>query len=112
MLQKEKFLYSFWLKVYRKIAKPERFGIGERIDALFLDLLDLTHYSRYASGNEKLLYLNKAIGKIDKMKFYAEIAWENKLMSAGEYGELFSRLEEVGRELWGWKKSLNKNSHP
>ncbi len=108
MLSKEKVLYTYWLRLYRKIAKPERFGIGEKIDLLFLEILDLTHSSRYASRENKVPYLDEAINKIEKIKFFAEISWENKLMTAGEYSELLTQLESVGRELGGWKKGLTK----
>ena len=68
VLFKVKQIYSYWLKLYRKIAKPERFGIGEKIDFLFLEILELAHSSRYASLVDKLPYLEKAILKIDKIK--------------------------------------------
>ena len=112
VLFKAKTAYSHWLKLYRKIAKPERFGIGEKIDVLFLEILELAHSSRFASLPDKLPYLEKTIGKIDKVKFFLEISWENKLVTSKEYSELLKRLEEIGRELGGWKKGIiNKNSH-
>ncbi|MBI2086977.1 MAG: four helix bundle protein [Candidatus Zambryskibacteria bacterium] len=110
VLFKAKETYSYWLKLYRKIAKPERFGIGEKIDILFLEILELMHSSRYAPVSEKLPYLEKTIGKIDKIKFFLEISWENELMSSGEYALILERLEGMGRELGGWKKGIvNKN---
>ena len=112
MLFKAKTVYSYWLTLYRKISKPERFGIGEKMDTLFLEILDLVHSSRFAPLAEKLPYLEKTIGKIDKIKFFAEVAWENKLITSKEYSEFLHQLEEIGRELGGWKKGIvNKNSH-
>ena len=109
----EKNTYTYWLKLYKKISKPERFGIGEKIDNLFLDALELTHKSRYASLLDKIPYLEQAIAKIDRIKFFSEIAWENKLMTTKQYAEFVEKLEEIGRGLGGWKKGvLNKNSHP
>lgn len=108
---KEKALYSYWLKLYNKFRKPERFGIGERLDNLFLEILECTHQSRYAPFSSKIPFLEKAIVKIDRLKFFSEIAWENKLITAKQHGELLERLGEIGRELGGWKKGiLNKNS--
>ncbi|KKQ82932.1 MAG: hypothetical protein UT07_C0014G0008 [Parcubacteria group bacterium GW2011_GWB1_38_8] len=113
VLFKEKVTYTYWLKLYRKISKPERFGIGEKIDNLFLEVLELTHYGRYASLADKLPFLEQAILKIDRIKFFSEIAWENKLIITGQHAEFIEKLEEIGRELGGWKKGiLNKNSHP
>lgn len=113
MLFKEKIAYSHWLKLYRRIAKPERFGIGEKIDKLFLEVLEVTHEMRFATSSAKPTYLNKAIQTIDKMKFFSEICWENKLITAKDLANLLTELETIGRELGGWKKGiLNKNSQP
>ena len=113
VLFKTRKIYSYWLKLYRKIAKPERFGIGERIDKLFLELLDLINSSQYSSGTDKILYLEKSIAQIDKIKFFSEIAWENKLMTPREYVELLEGLQNLGKELGGWKKSISiKTSRP
>ena len=111
VLFKEKIAYTHWLKLYRKIPKPERFGVGEKIDILFLELFETTYEMRFASAVHELPYLEKAITKIDKIKFLLEIAWENKLINTKHYSELLEQLEGIGRELGGWKKGLtNKNS--
>jgi len=103
--------YTCWLKLYRKFPKPERFGIGEKIDKLFLEILELIHQGRYTSLLNKLPFLEQAILKIDRIKFFSEIAWENKLMTTAQYCEFLEKLEGIGRELGGWKRGiLNKNS--
>jgi len=113
LLFKEKNTYTYWLKLYKKISKPERFGIGEKIDDLFLETLELTYKGRYASLSNKIPFLEQAILKIDRIKFFSEILWENKLMTTKQYVEFLEKLEEIGRELGGWKKGiLNKNSRP
>jgi hypothetical protein len=96
---------------YHKFPKPERFGLGEKIDKLFLEILELIHQIRYASITSKIPFLEQAILKIDRIKFFSEISWENKLMTTKQYTEFLLKLEEIGRELGGWKKGiLNKNS--
>ncbi len=106
-----KIAYAYWLKLYRKFPKPERFGIGEKIDKLFLETLELTYKSRYASLLNKIPFLEQAILKIDTVKFFSEIAWENKLIPTAQYSEFLEKLECIGRELGGWKRGiLNKNS--
>lgn len=32
--------------------------------------------------------------------------WEAKLISNNHYEDMAKRLDEVGKMLWGWKKSL------
>lgn len=113
MLFKGKTAYAYWLTLYRKFPKPERFGIGEKIDNLFIEILELIHRSRYISFSNKLHFLEQAILKIDRVKFFSEITWENKLLTTKQYVEFLEKLEEIGRELGGWKKGIiNKNSRP
>lgn len=108
VLFKVKLAYSFWLNFYRKFPKPERFGIGEKIDILFLDTLELAFQIRFAPVHKKLILIDELILKIDKLKFFCEIAWENRLLSSKNYGDLLSKLQEIGKELGGWKKNLTK----
>jgi hypothetical protein len=54
--------------------------------------------------------LNKAITKLDILRFFMQLAWENKLIPTDKYSELLCQLEEVGRQLGGWKKGLQKKT--
>lgn len=78
------------------------------MDTLFLEILESMFESRFAAGTEKVRYLNESISRIDKFRFFAELAWENKLIKDRDLGELASNLQEIGRVLGGWKKGLTK----
>ncbi|MEQ1561640.1 MAG: four helix bundle protein [Nitrospira sp.] len=52
--------------------------------------------------------LNKAITRFDVLKFFVQLAWESKLFSTDKYSDFTSRLEEIGRQLGGWKKGLDE----
>ena len=54
--------------------------------------------------------LNKAITKFDIVKFFTQIAWENKLIPTDKYSQLVKNFEEIGRQLGGWKKGLQKKT--
>ena len=54
--------------------------------------------------------LNKAITKLDVVKFFAQLAWESKLIPTEKYSHLLASLEEIGRQLGGWKKGLQKKT--
>ncbi len=108
VLFRTKNIYSIWLNLYRKFPKPERFGIGEKIDILFLDILELVFIFKFAKLFEKISYTESIILIIDKLKFFMEVAWENKLISSKQYSEILIKLEEIGKEFGGWRKSLTK----
>lgn len=56
---------------------------------------------------EKLSLVSQAIAKSDLLKFFLQIGWEHKMIDHKSYGALILLLlDEVGRMLGGWKKSL------
>lgn len=102
--------YRFWLTLYRDFPKVERFGIGNKIEQAFLDVLEYTLCLSYLPPEHKVPMLNKAITKLDIVKFFAQLAWESKLIPTDKYSELIASLEEIGRQLGGWKKGLQKKT--
>lgn len=54
--------------------------------------------------------LNKAITRLDVVKYFVQLAWENKLIASNKYSDFLPRLEEIGRQLGGWKKGLQKKT--
>lgn len=59
---------------------------------------------------EKLSLVSHAIGKADLLKFFLQIGWEHKTLDAKTYGALILLLDEVGRMLGGWKRSLSEKT--
>lgn len=113
VIERAKAAYKIWLIVHRKMARSERFGIGDRIDALWLDLLDSLRKAAYAPTNQKLSSLDEVIGDIDAIRFFIQIAWELKLMAQSHFISLGKDIEEIGRMVGGWKKGiLAKNPPP
>ena len=106
VLLKEKDVYRLWLPVHRDFPKVERFGIGQKIEQSFLDVLELTFASIYLSTEQKILMLSRAITKLDNLKFFMQLAWESKLIPTEKYAAISSELEEIGRMLGGWRKGL------
>jgi len=106
VLIKEKDVYCLWIIVHRDFPKTERFGIGQKIENSFLDLLELTFASTYLVANQKILILSKTIAKLDNLKFFTQLAWESKLIKTEKYSEISKTLEEIGRMLGGWRKGL------
>lgn len=56
------------------------------------------------------MILSYAIGKNDLIKFFLQIAWEEKICDHKKYAELILLLDEVGRMLGGWKRHLQEKT--
>lgn len=110
MLLKEKTAYQFWLTLYRSWPRVERFGLGQQIEQTFLLVLELTFASSYLPPDQKIVSLSRVIVKLDSLKFFMQLAWESKLMTTNQYADLSQQLEEIGRQLGGWRKGLQKKT--
>ena len=98
--------YLFWNSIHKNFPKVERVGIGNKIEQSFLSVLELTFLLSYLPIKEKLVLLHRAISKLDVVKFFTQLAWEAKLIPTKQYSELSIKLEEIGRQLGGWRKGL------
>lgn len=88
------------------MPRGERFGIGARIDACFLDMLDGLRLATYASQDRKAAVLESVLLRVDALRFFLQIAWESKLIAHAHYAGLAGLVEEVGRMTGGWKKGI------
>ena len=106
VLEHAKAGYKTWLIVHRKMARSERFGIGDRIDVLWLDLLDSLRKAAYSSINQKLSALEEALRAVDAVRFFIQIAWESGLMAQSHFISLGKDIEEIGRMVGGWRRGI------
>jgi hypothetical protein len=68
--------------------------------------------SIYLPPEIKVARLIIAISKLDGVKFFLQIAWENKCIPSEKYSTLSEKLDEIGKMLGGWKKGLEKKTPP
>jgi hypothetical protein len=111
-LVKAKVAYSFWFKIYNDFPKAHRYTLGGKIEDYFLGLLENIFISIYLPPEAKVTRLTIAISKLDGIKFFLQIAWENKCIPNEKYSTLSESLNEIGRMLGGWKKGLEKKTPP
>ena len=103
--------YLLWIFLHKNFPKIERLGFGNKIEQAFLLVLELTFLLSYSPVNQKVILIDRAISKLDVVKFFTQLAWEAKLIPTKQYTELSIKLGEIGRQLGGWKKGLQtKNS--
>jgi len=112
VIEKAKTAYKLWVVAHRKMARTERFGIGDRIDSLWLDLLDALRKAVYATPSEKIASLDEAICRVDSVRFFLQIAWEVKLIADSHFIALGKDIEEIGRMVGGWRRGLLAKNPP
>lgn len=110
VLLKTKTAYSLWFKIYNDFPKAHRYVLGGKIEDYFLSLLENIFITLYLPTDQKNSRLSIAISKLDGVKFFLQISWENKCLPNEKYTQLSENLDEIGRMLGGWKKGLEKKT--
>ena len=111
-MEKIKSAYLFWYQHYLIIPKTHRYSLGEKIDKLFVDVLETIITANFLTPKEKIPYLRLAIKKLDTLKIFLMILWETKSFDNKKYITLSEKLNEVGRMLGGWLGKLLKENSP
>lgn len=102
--------YKLWHEFASNIPKGIRYSLGDKIDRSFVETLEIIYTASYLDRNRKLVYLEKAIGKFDTLKFLLQVLWEIRKINNDKYVILSEQLNEVGRMLGGWKKGLESKT--
>ena len=99
-------LYKLWQGYKNDFPKNLRYTLGDKIDILFIEILENLFIGRYQSHKEKLSTILLIIKKIDVLKFFLQVSWELKALDNKKYLEISEKTEEIGRIVGGWKKGL------
>ena len=110
VIEKLKLLYVSWIMIHRKIPRTERFGLGARIDNAFLDLLTALRRASFSEPKHKLPMLEISVVKIDDIKFFIQLLWENHLISNEQFIFFGNELEMIGKNVGGWRKEIKKKT--
>lgn len=99
-------VYKTWYGYRDTIPKKSRYTLGDKIDSRFLAVLELLYVASYQSPLEKLLTLERCLSGVDTLKFLLRIAWELRVFDEKKYATLSEGLQEVGRQIGGWRRGL------
>jgi hypothetical protein len=104
-------LYVEWHGILGKhIPKSLRYSLGIRIDGIFAEVLETIAFAQFSLGEERAQYLARAIGKNDTLKFMLYALYELKGIDEAKLISLSEKAEEIGRMLYGWKRSEEKKN--
>ncbi len=90
----------------KSFPQKDRYILGQKIENLALETLQLVVLAGITAKEKKLPYLEKSIALIDLIKIMLRLAKDINILDSHKYLELENRLQEIGRMLGGWRKSL------
>jgi len=106
VIERIKNTYKQWILVERNLPKCERFGLGQKVDLLFIDLLDLMQKASFSPIETKVSLLGDSLSKVDSLRFFVQFCWELKLIPSKQFTMIAQEIEEIGRMIGGWRKGL------
>lgn len=89
------------------MPKKDKYTIGERLQNSILDMIEQIILAGYSSSKEsKVVYLKKAMVKLDLIKMFVRLAYSVKAIPLKKYTDTEEILIEIGKMLGGWIRSL------
>lgn len=101
-----------WYSYYQILPKTQRYSLGQKIDILFVEIIEIIAAAGFLTRQEKLPYVRKAIQKLDTLKILLMILWEIKSLDNKKYSAISVPLNEIGKMLGGWNGQLSKQNSP
>ena len=101
-----------WYGYYQTLPKTHRHTLGQRIDNIFVEIMEAIATASFLVRDEKLPYVRRAIQKTDTLKILLMILWETKSLDNKKYLALSVKIDEIGKMLGGWNGQLVKQNSP
>src|SRR3990167_7808013 len=85
LLQKVKSAYMLWFEYYQTLPKTHRYTLGQKIDTLWIEIIEALAIASFLPKQEKLPYVRIAVRKLDTLKILLMVLWETKSLRDNKY---------------------------
>jgi hypothetical protein len=99
-------IYKSLDSINDKLPKPKRYGLGTSTEQTVLALLEQLLMAKHAPKSHKAAYLLRAQAQLETLRFKLRLYLELQLVNETRIMQTQARLQEIGRMLGGWLKSL------
>ena len=99
-------LIAWLLPVVARFPKHHRFSLGTRIEARAYAVLEQLVRAAYAERIRKAPLLDDANVALELMRHEFRIAFSQRLVSTGQVEHATRLIDEVGRQVGAWRRSL------
>lgn len=105
ILKKAYELYKMFHDYRRIVPKADRFSVYERSETLVIEIIELLLEAGYLKGN-KVTCLEKASTKLNVLRIFVRLMKETRVFDVKKYTALQTVIDEIGRMLGGWIRSM------
>lgn len=107
VLNKSYDLYKLFHEYRKVVPKQDRFTIYERSENVILGTIELLLEASYGDKERKMVILEKASVKLNVLRFLVRLMKETKTFDLKKYTAIEMIIDEIGRMVGGWIRSLN-----
>lgn len=99
-------LYQIFNSYHGSIPKSQRYTLWQRCEEKTLTLLELVISTSHKRGEQRLLILHEISNHLDLLKVLIRLAKETQTINLKQYIEVQAILQEIGKMVGGWIKSV------
>ena len=99
-------LILYLLEQIPKFPRSHRFVLGDRIQTLVLDVLDLLIEAAYTRDKADLL--KRATLQLEKLRYLIRISKDLTFLSGRRYEFAAAQIDEIGRMVGGWMRQQQR----
>lgn len=99
-------LYKIIYSYRTTIPKQDRYKLWQRCENLSLDIIEGILLASQISKKEKLSVLEKISLKLNFLRIFLRLSKETKALDIKKYIKVEQVVDEIGRMLGGWLKSV------
>jgi len=107
LIQKTYDLYKLAHQYSKAFPKSDKYCLGGKIKSIILEVIEQLIEAETAKRDWKLAPLSKAGYKINLLKLLIRLCHEIKILDNRKYLALQEMLQEIGRMIGGWVKSVS-----
>jgi len=99
-------LYKLYYGYLELFPKKDKYALGKKCEEQIIELLELILTAKSAPPDRKKTATSKASVKLDMLKIFIRLGQDLKLLDRKKYLAIENHLQEIGRMIGGWQKSI------
>jgi len=105
-------LYKLLYSLRANVPKADRYSLWQRAENNCLELLELVLAASGSTKTNKSPLLQTASVKLNSLRIFIRLAKETKAIDPKKYVTLQTLIDEIGRMLGGWLRSVKPDPPP
>ena len=103
-------LYRTLHSYQRGITKTQRYTLWQKCENTAITVLEGLIHTGYLPQDRRATQLNRTSVHVDMLRVYLRLALDIKIINQKKFVVLQEQIDEIGRMLGGWIKSLNQKA--